>query len=137
MTCISSLTAVVFLGSAWIDIDKLLSICDLAHGINHGKILQVKQLMQQGCSRLIDDHHVPVIISRAALEEFLALSESSVTLAPRNAGFFPYLITISPGLHCLRGKHRLLVAKDILPPEDRWWVADLYAEGRPSFCCKT
>ena len=137
MTCLSGLTTVKFLGSAWIDLDKLLSACDLVDDIDCGKIPQVKQSMQRGCSRLIDDHHVPVVISRAALEESFVLSElSSATLAPRNAGSFPYLKTIGHGLHCLRGKHRLIVAKDVLPPEDRWWVADLYTEGHLFLNCR-
>jgi hypothetical protein len=32
-------------------------------------------------------------------------------------------------LECLHGQHRILAAKEYLPPSKRWWAVDLYSTG--------
>lgn len=130
MVYLNSTIAVIFVGSAQVDINELLFAYDSPYDIDNDKILRLKKLIFEQCSRLNDNHHIPALISPTALEKAMALSDlHSSSLAPRTAVCFPYLKIDGSGLQCLRGKHRLLAAKDVLPWEDKWWIVDLYTQG--------
>lgn len=130
MSSLSSTATIAFLGSARFDINEILFAFHPTYDIDNDKLLDSNELISAEYNRLAENNHVPAFITHAAFEKALTISHlNSASLARRNAFDFPTLTTDGSGLKCLRGKHRLLVAKEFLPLDDRWWILDLYTQG--------
>jgi hypothetical protein len=79
---------------------------------------------QQGCS-------IPAVLDedefRIGLEKLSASPESFKANSPNSPPRFE--LSINAKLPCLHGQHRIHAAAEYLPPEDRWWMVDLYGQG--------
>jgi hypothetical protein len=79
---------------------------------------------QQGCS-------IPAVLNedefRICLENLGVSLESFKTNSPNSPPRFE--LPINAKLPCLHGQHRIRAAAEYLPPEERWWMVDLYGEG--------
>ena len=90
---------------------------------NVARLLKVFE--EEGCVRLEPEHYVPVLISRNALPQgFRAGNISDVILQE------PQFFTPEHPLTYLHGRHRLEAAKKYLAANDKWWVVNLYADGK-------
>ena len=92
-------------------------------------INELKWSLEGGCED--EKHPIPAIIDDNILQWALAesglnadsLRRVQVNGPPRLQ--FPRDVR----LECEDGQHRVLAAKQILLPEDRWWSVDLYGKG--------
>ena len=95
---------------------------------NVARLIQIFKI--EGCLRLNEEHRIAAIISEGVLEK--ALKGSSLTqhriLAPGDPPQLKFdgVTTI----RCLHGKHRIAAAKEVLVVGDKWWVVDLYSDGK-------
>ena len=81
------------------------------------------------------EYHIPVIINNSLLRE--SLQKSHIVNRDLLQQNVPPELDLPPdySLRCLHGKHRIAAAKKFLYlPADKWWVVDLYSDGRPSSC---
>ena len=92
-----------------------------------------KNFELEGCLRLDLEHHIPAIINDSVLRE--SLQKSHIVNGDLLQQNLPPKLDLPPdeNLRCLHGKHRIAAAKKFLYlPADKWWVVDLYSDGRPS-----
>lgn len=85
-----------------------------------------------GCSPLLVDHHIPAVIDHASLQDAISISNtSSNTLLSKHSHYWPKL-TFKQGfkLLCLQGRHRVGAARKHLEEGYRWWIVDLYSDGK-------
>jgi hypothetical protein len=79
---------------------------------------------QQGCS-------IPAVLNedefRICLGKLGVGPESFKTNSPNSPPRFE--LSVNAKLPCLHGQHRIRAAAEYLPPEERWWMVDLYGEG--------
>ena len=79
---------------------------------------------QQGCS-------IPAVLDkdefRIGLEKLNTSPESFKANSPNSPPRFE--LSINAKLLCLHSQHRICIAAEYLPPEDRWWIVDLYRQG--------
>ena len=91
---------------------------------------ELKRSLEGGCDD--EEHPIPAIIDDGILQSALiksGLIADSLRRVPINS---PPKLQFSRDvqLECLHGQHRVLAAKQILRPEDRWWSVDLYGNGK-------
>lgn len=122
-----------YLGRARIDIKSLQFEIDHTNASQFTNAKVVKKLAQkfalEGCHRLDEEHHVSALISPAVLQ--VAIQKSGISVGDLRTAGYPQKLEIPQAtpLNCLYGRHRLQAAKGILPPEDEWWVTELYSDG--------
>ena len=85
------------------------------------------QTRRRCCLRLEPENHVPVLISRPALDALLA---SLSGLEGKLKGCDEDLVLFEPEdpLPLLQGRHRIEAARQFLAPHDKWWVVDLFVD---------
>ena len=96
---------------------------------NVARLLGIFKL--EGCRRLEPQNHVPALISRTSLNallEYVPGGLSSLNLHDET----PVHVDPNHDLTCLHGRHRIEAAKKYLHPDDKWWIVDLYADGKMS-----
>jgi len=79
-------------------------------------------------------NHIPAIIEQHDLDAALVrsgISPGALLEAPD--GQFELDFPIGFRLSCLRGRHRVLAAKDILPSGSRRWTVDLFLSGTRAY----
>ena len=82
------------------------------------------------CRRLDVHNHVPATVSRHNLSEALRKANlSQQSLLPADGHHPPRLEFQTGQLRGLHGRHRVQAGVEVLPPADRWWTVDLYADG--------
>jgi len=87
----------------------------------------------QGCLRLKLDHHVPAVISSEAFEATLLAAGLQRQDLFWLDSFLNLPLSEEVRLKVLHGRHRLRAAEHFLrQDEDRWWVVDLYDDGKLS-----
>lgn len=92
----------------------------------------IDSFQRDGCMPLNVIHHIPALISEHDFKGALQrCNTTSNLLQGRNAAYLPALY-FPEGfeLQCLFGRHRVEAAKRVLRPEDRWWVVELYSNGK-------
>ena len=94
-------------------------------GKNVTRLLRIFE--EEGCVRLEPEHYVPVLISRDALPPVLRSRNLGDVVLEEPQFFEP-----DQPLTYLHGRHRLEAAKKYLAANDRWWVVNLYADGKNS-----
>lgn len=90
-----------------------------------------KIFLKEGCHRLDVRNHIPCTISSQHLDT--SLERAGVTraaLLTDNVEKLPFLQFSHNELLGLHGRHRIEVARELLPPSDRWWTVDVYLDGR-------
>jgi hypothetical protein len=112
-----------------------LDILDFPHSknLNSENVDRLERLFrgERGC--LPDNllNHIPAIISENQLQQALTFSRvSSYSLLSDSEK--PVRLEFPPGfrLECLRGRHRVRAADEVLTSTDKRWFIDLYRAGR-------
>lgn len=91
-----------------------------------------EKFSNEGCLRLEPMHHIPAVITQAALDNCISasphLSHKSLL---ENQGRMPQELKIPAEtmIECLQGSHRVAAAMAFLPRRDWWWTVDLYLDG--------
>ena len=108
-----------FLGNAQVQLQNM----DFAPGVRDFDKANVDRLVNifrlEGCQRDDPTHFVPGLIAREHLGP-----EWQQLLEPQRLS-----LPTSVVMRCLHGKHRILAAKEVLPPHEQWWNVALYDEG--------
>ncbi len=119
-----------FLGTARVRLDNLSF--DPRFGYDepvHDRVSRI--FAKQGCLRLEPDSHVKALISKEQLRE--ALRSSNCTedqlRQPPNTVPVELVFPLDFELPCFCGQHRIVAAKEVLSPRNRWWCVDLFAQG--------
>ena len=92
---------------------------------NVARLKNVYQL--EGCHRFEPEHHIPVITKINVLEQ--ALQRANISMSRIKSLDEPTFLEFDDNLTYLHGRHRLEAAKEFLPPDENWWIADFYLEG--------
>ncbi len=83
----------------------------------------------EGCRRFESQNHVPALISQTVLNGLLEqIPGGQLSLNPQDKT--PLHVDPKHDLKCLHGRHRIEAAKKYLHPDDKWWIVDLYADGK-------
>ncbi|KAH7108729.1 hypothetical protein B0J11DRAFT_241648 [Dendryphion nanum] len=125
--------SIKYRGTASIKLNVLHFPCEKSRQLDENNVERLRNLFREegGCRRLDLRNHVPAIISQSQLEAAITASQISAERLLEDArNGYPEL-DFPPGyrLECLHGRHRILAAAQVLPPEDRRWTVDLYLEG--------
>lgn len=84
-----------------------------------------------GCLQYEPEYRIPAIIDSDNLDSSLRASGTTREMfkATRSLGPIQLQFQDNVRLNCLHGQHRIVAAKEHLPPKDHWWVVDLYGNG--------
>ena len=112
-----------------------LDILDFPHSknLNSENVDRLKRLFrgERGC--LPDNllNHIPATIPENQLQQVLTFSGVSRHQLLSDSGK-PVRLEFPPGFHleCLRGRHRVRAADEVLTSSDKRWTVDLYRAGR-------
>lgn len=98
---------------------------------NEKSLKKLKRCFEKGqCDRLTRNH-IPAVISQSQLDDTLRASNVPAERLLINTDPHPELkFPAGYQLRCLHGRHRVLAAQEVLPPQERWWTVDIYLEGR-------
>lgn len=125
-------------GKARVMIAALKHTPESMRDLDNTNVERLKDIFtMEGCRRDAPERHVPVVISMDDVTRAIALTGSTEVSLDKlldNPKELPPLLKFPPGVHiqCLTGKHRIQAAKECttLPASERWWIVDLYLEGR-------
>jgi hypothetical protein len=85
------------------------------------------------CFSISPEHRISATVDQKCLENAVQLSPAKTSLATllKNPRGIPPDLIFPPNyrLKCLQGRSRVEAAKQVLPPEKRFWGVDLYLEG--------
>jgi len=85
---------------------------------------------EKGCRDWEIFNHVPAVVAQQDLDAALARSGiSPEQLLEARDGHLELDFPAGFRLSCLRGRHRVLAAKNVLPPGGRRWTVDLFLSG--------
>lgn len=117
-----------FLGRAKVqisnlDFDRVVQIHEKRHV---EKLVDV--FREEGCHRLDPWNHVPVIVSRTLLSQ--SLQTSGVSHDDLMKEGEPAALEFSVDLPLLHGRRRLLAAEAEDCLWNKWWVVEMYSDGR-------
>jgi hypothetical protein len=118
-----------FLGRAKVqisnlDFDRVVQIHEKRHV---EKLVDV--FRGEGCHRLDPWNHVPAIVSPSLLSE--SLQAAGLQSADLMREGEPIALEFSMNLQLLHGRRRLLAAEADEYLWNKWWVVELYSDGRP------
>ena len=126
-------TSIKYRGTACIALEALTFACEA----DEGNVMRLKQLFKKnGCNRLDVRNHVPAVISQEQLD--IAIRHSKTTAKAlidscnTRDNFVELKFPVNFRLQCLHGSDRVRAATEILPPTEKYWIVDLYLEGRRS-----
>lgn len=120
-------------GAACISLDALQFYEDDLKTLDAKNVERLVEVFsREGCQRQPIRNHVLVLITESCLD--LALETSGISassLITRRPGHYPHLrLPSDTRLVCLNGKHRIQAGREFLPARDKWWIVDLYLEGK-------
>ena len=97
---------------------------------NEKSLEKLKNCFEKGqCDRLTRNH-IPAVIDQSHLDDVLQASKVSAERLLTNTDPHPELkFPAGYQLRCLHGRHRVLAAREVLPPQERWWTVDIYLAG--------
>jgi len=117
-----------FCGSVKVPIDKLQheSIPTNPRQFDNNNVARLLKVFEdEKCLRLEPDHYISALISRDALPQVLRFDNIGDFILQKPRFFEP-----KHPLTYLHGRHRLEAAKKYLAANDKWWVVNLYADGK-------
>jgi hypothetical protein len=126
-----------FLGSARVDMDALQFVEPCFREFDEKNLERLLDAYErEGCFRMESGYHIPATIDQQALSSALVAAHSSTdALLCRDSSRWPKLTFPREfRLHCLHGRHRIEAGRRYLSSYDRWWIVDLYANGKPPRC---
>lgn len=121
-------------GTAKVSLDQIQFDPPLPRNLDPKNLERLEQVFREDCCRRYNvENYVPAVVSQQDLTSALELAgvpqESLMTDSPDQSP----LIRFPPGkLRGLHGRHRIQVGSKVLPPMDRWWMVDLYLDGKSS-----
>ncbi len=121
----------LFCGSVKVPIFKLVAedVLTNPRQLDPKNVARLRNIfLLEGCQRLDPQHHVPVLINQATLGQ--ALRSSNIPRASLKSLDEPQLLSLDGVITYLHGRHRLEAAKDVLKADDKWWVVDVYLDGK-------
>lgn len=121
-----------YLGSAKVPVDVLTFDLSAPRDIDEQNVRRLlSSLKLSGPFQLEPSHHVPAVITRVKFAEAISKVGSTAQVTRgRDSSRWPLLLFESGfQLQCLRGKHRIEVARQYLLGGNRWWIVDFYADG--------
>ncbi|ELR03573.1 hypothetical protein GMDG_06231 [Pseudogymnoascus destructans 20631-21] len=95
---------------------------------NQKSLDKLKKCFEKGQCDRVSRNHIPVVIDQSQLDDVLHASQVSAEMLLTN-GTDPHPELQFPSgfqLRCLHGRHRVLAAREVLPPQERWWTVDIY-----------
>ena len=120
-----------FCGSVKVHIDKLQheTIPTNPRQLDEKNVARLlKVFKDEQCLRLEPDHYISALVSRNTLPQVLRSGNIGHLFLEE-----PQLFEPEHPLIYLHGRHRLEAAKKYLAANDKWWVVNLYADGKESF----
>lgn len=121
---------VKYQGTAKVNIAQIQLSPPLPQNLDSSNLDRLRVIFRNhGCRRLEVNNFVPVIVSRRALERAITernLSENAL-MSPEES---PILHFEQGEIQALHGRHRLQVASEVLAPIERWWMVEIYLDGR-------
>jgi hypothetical protein len=103
---------------------------------NKANVDRLKRLfrVEGGCRPDELGNRIPAIIDEAQWQQCLRISAPSTDHEPANSSRTHAKIDFPSGfrLECLRGRHRVEAAKQVLPDRHQWWTVDFYPSGKPN-----
>lgn len=120
-----------YFGAAKISIVQIQFEPPLPRGLDPKNLDRLRGIFRKNRCRRLDVHnHVPATVSRHDLSEALQKANlSQQSLLPADGRHPPRLEFQTGQLRGLHGRHRVQAGMEVLPPADRWWTVDLYADG--------
>lgn len=105
-----------------------ISLEDTPHDTRQRDPKNVTRLLEsfalEGCNKLQPENYISVLASGVDLPSQNILSKSYLE---EPSSFAP-----KSNVVCLDGHHRIQAAREYLAGEDRWWVANVYSDGKVS-----
>ncbi|KAF7856811.1 hypothetical protein EAF04_009574 [Stromatinia cepivora] len=97
--------------------------------LDQENVKRLKELFQKDIIRRLDPkNRIAAEINEIDLNEAIRTSNTSAELLMNNHDNNPPFLKFPSNyqLTCLHRRHRILAAREILPPVDAWWTVDLY-----------
>jgi hypothetical protein len=120
-----------YLGTAKVYINRIVPHPSISRELDPKNVERLSEVFSHdGCRRLDIRNHVTAVVSRQHLA--VALQTAGVTtrsLKTSPLDQYPLLEFSVGQIQCLHGQHRLVAAKEQLPPPEQWWTVDLYLDG--------
>lgn len=123
--------SLAFRGFARVGLDTLQFRHDSHRGLDNRNVTRLCKIFElEGCQRLDDHHFVDVIIDEASFDSIQdGTNEPVVQTQPARDWLSAPLLDIG-SIECLSGRHRIQAALQYLEPNDRWWIARVYSDGK-------
>ena len=126
-------TSIKYRGTACIALEALT----FAYEADERNVMRLKQLFKKnGCNRLDVRNHVPAVISQEQLDIAIRHSKTTAKALMDSCHTRESLVELTFPAHvrlqCLHGLDRVRAATGILSPAEKYWIVDLYLEGRKS-----
>ncbi|CUS07176.1 unnamed protein product, partial [Tuber aestivum] len=120
-----------FKGTARLSITSLRFSENGVRAINQRNIDRLVNIYRvRGCLRREREHRIPALIESSALATALEVSGAVPDTLLGSEDDPPLLVFPEASVECLHGQHRILAASRYLEDNNRWWVVDLYDQGR-------
>lgn len=102
-------------------------------GLNQGNVERLKRLFRTERSYRPDElpNRIPAVIDEQELHQCLNASGISIARLQSDFAGDHAKLEFPPSfrLECLRGRHRVEAARQVLPHTDKRWIVDLYPIG--------
>lgn len=120
-----------FQGFAKVGLDALQFKHDSHRGLDNRNVTRLRKIFElEGCQRFDELHFVDVVVPKSSLERHQN-STAGPVLSPQPASHWLNAPVLDLGqLECLSGLHRIQAALQYLQPNDRWWLARVYSDGK-------
>lgn len=120
-----------YCGAAKISISQIQFEPPLPRALDLKNVDRLRGVFRKNrCRRLDVQNYVPATVSRQHLAEALQKANlSQESLMAIDNRHLPWLDFQAGQLRGLHGRHRVQAGIEVLPPADRWWTVDLYADG--------
>lgn len=120
-------------GAACISLDALQFCEDDVRTLDAKNVERLVDVFRrEGCQRQPIRNHVLGLITESCLDIALETSRISASslLTPRSDNYPHLRLPSDTRLVCLHAKHRIQAGREFLPARDKWWIVDLYLEGK-------
>lgn len=86
----------------------------------------------EGCKRALPSNRIPVLISHSHLERSLDQARTHHAALRHPEEFQLPFLSFPDRIEALHGQHRIAAGYRFLAPQNRWWIIDIYQDGKVS-----